>query len=86
MIVAQFSIFKERLYLFTIGPHLPFPLWGSSMITSPNCNGVVLIGGYNSKDGIELNQLIELKGDSMIWIFLEQTLMYARKRHIAISV
>ena len=50
------------------------------MVTSPNGNGVVLIGG----SGKSQNELIEFDGDE--WVILDQSLKYKRSAHSVIKV
>ena len=68
------------------GPKLPFQLEGSAMVPSPSGRGLVVIGGYNGNEGKSSNVLLELKGSSMEWVPLKQTLEYARYRHVAIPI
>ena len=68
------------------GPELPYGLYGSAMSTSPDGNGVILVGGYSSyRDSI-----LELKADGQGWVgawtTLSTKLQYARGYHIIIPV
>ena len=58
------------------------------MVTSPSGKGVVVIGGWKNSVlfGESSNALIELKGNSMEWVTLEQKLKYAREGHVAIPI
>ena len=72
-----------------LGPDLPFRLHGSSMVTSPTDEGVVIIGGYNHDLCKESYHLIEIIGNSietLEWNLLEQRLKYARSAHLAFSI
>ena len=68
------------------GPKLPFKLHESAMVPSPSGTGVVVIGGYNWTERKKSNALLELKGSSMEWVPLKQTLQYAREGHVAIPI
>ena len=70
------------------GPKLPFKLVStpSAMVPSPSGRGLVVIGGVNDNEGKHSNVLLELKGSSMEWVPLKQTLEYARKDHVAIPI
>ena len=68
------------------GPKLPFQLSFSSMVPSPSGRGLVVIGGWNDNEGKHSNVLLELKGSSMEWVPLKQTLQYARHCHVAIPI
>ena len=68
------------------GPELPYGLFGSAMATTPDGNGVLLVGGAGSnKDSI-----LELKADGQGWVgawtTLSTKLQYARQDHIIIPV
>ena len=67
------------------GPELPYRLRNSAMATSPDGNGVILVGGDNNLDSI-----LELKADGQGWVgtwtTLTTKLQYARKYHIIIPV
>ena len=73
------------------GPELPYGLYASAMATSPDGNGVILVGGtslhYSSgnKDSI-----LELKADGQGWVgawtTLSTKLQYGRYHHIIIPV
>ena len=56
------------------------------MVTSPNGDGVVLLGGYNSKAYKYSKAIIELKGTTLKWVTLNQTLRYPRKWHVALPI
>ena len=68
------------------GPKLPFKLSESAMVPSPSGRGLVVIGGWNDNEGKDSNVLLELKGSSMEWVPLKQTLEYARDEHVAIPI
>ena len=55
------------------------------MATSPDGNGVILVGGYNNLDSI-----LELKADGQGWVgawtTLSTKLQYARYAHIIIPI
>ena len=67
------------------------------MISSPNENGVIIIGGYIGRTFDEIKEdptndeepshyLIELNGDTMEWTILDQKLERGRHSHIAIPI
>ena len=95
------EILDPSLDQWTFGPNLPFRLKASSMITSPDGKGVILIGGQTGftkeeifKDNesrlnlkeISTDVMIELRSDTMEWNILEKTLNFPRNRHIAIEI
>ena len=59
------------------------------MSTSPDGNGVILVGGYKSGTGY-LDSILELKADGQGWVgawtTLSTKLQYARRLHIVIPV
>ena len=68
------------------GPELPYGIAYSAMATSPDGNGVILVGGYSSyRDSI-----LELKADGQGWVgawtTLSTKLQYARFWHVVIPV
>ena len=68
------------------GPELPYDIGYSAMATSPDGNGVILVGGYSSyRDSI-----LELKADGQGWVgawtTLSTKLQYARFWHVVIPV
>ena len=70
----------------TTGPELPYHIGNSAMATSPDGNGVILVGGYSSyRDSI-----LELKADGQGWVgawtTLSAKLQYGRDNHIIIPV
>ena len=73
--------------LFT-GPELPYGLYGSTMSTSPDGNGVILVGGYTSSGYSD--SILELKADGQGWVgawtTLSTKLQYGRQQHIIIPV
>ena len=75
--------------LLSTGPELPYGLYGSTMATSPDGNGVIMVGGSISSSG-NLDSILELKADGQGWVgtwtTLTTKLQYARKYHIIIPV
>ena len=75
-----------------IGPKLPFNLSRSTIVTSPNGQGVMLIGGYgnNVTDDIfdYVDVVLELTAKPfMKWKILEeQKLKYPRCAHVTIPI
>ena len=92
------EILDPSLDQWTFGPKLPYRLKESSMITSPDGKGVILMGGrigfskkeYFQEDFDEEDKvtdvMIELRSDTMEWNILEKTLSCPRMRHIAIEI
>ena len=74
-------------YLST-GPELPDAIGYSAMSTSPDGNGVILVGGYVS--GTNLDSILELKADGQGWVrewtTLSTKLQYERWGHIVFPV
>ena len=56
------------------------------MVTSPSGESVILIGGFIATNRTHSNILLEWKGKSKKWIQLNQTLTFARERHLAFSI
>ena len=71
---------------FILGPKLPHNLYGTSMVTAPNGNGVVIIGGYDDILGEDSNLIFEMKGDLTTWSKIEQALHFPRVNHVAIPL
>ena len=71
------------------GPELPYGLISSAMATSPDGNGVILVGGEDSSYNT-LDSILELKADGQGWVgswtTLTTKLQYARRYHIVIPV
>ena len=71
------------------GPELPYGLDGSAMATTPDGNGVILVGGKSSSTSF-LDSILELKADGQGWVgtwtTLTTKLQYARREHIVIPV
>ena len=71
------------------GPELPYGLYGSAMATTPDGNGVILVGG-RSPQTYYLDSILELKADGQGWVgawtTLSTKLQYARRDHIIIPV
>ena len=67
------------------GPELPYHIGYSAMATSPDGNGVILVGGEGNSDSI-----LELKADGQGWVgawtTLSTELQYGRGYHIVIPV
>ena len=75
------------------GPELPYEIGYSAMATSPDGNGVILVGGQSwtlSSGWITLDSILELKADGQGWVgawtTLSTKLQYARGNHIIIPV
>ena len=72
------------------GPELPYRLRNSAMATSPDGNGVILVGGFLSSFPWYSDSILELKADGQGWVgawtTLSTKLQYARSGHIVIPV
>ena len=71
------------------GPELPYGIRYSAMSTTPDGNGVILVGG-RSPLTYYLDSILELKADGQGWVgawtTLSTKLQYARANHIIIPV
>ena len=71
------------------GPELPYGIGFSAIVTSPDGNGVILVGGKSSSTDY-LDSILELKSDGQGWVgawtTLSTKLQYARSFHIVIPV
>ena len=72
------------------GPELPYGLQKSAMATSPDGNGVILVGGRISSSPWWSDSILELKADGQGWVgawtTLSTKLQYGRQEHIIIPV
>ena len=68
-----------------LGPTLPFSSTGYTMVTSPDGQGVMVIGGYN-EDEDDHSSIYELRGNPLRWTLLKQKLKYPRKWHVSIPI
>ena len=66
------------------GPELPYGLDGSAMATTPDGNGVILVGG-NLESG-NLDSILELRADGKgsvgSWLTLSAYLQFAQRSHL----
>ena len=71
------------------GPELPYGIRYSAMASSPDGNGVILVGGQKSGTSY-LDSIFELKSDGNGWVgawaTLSTTLQYARFHPVVIPV
>ena len=61
---------------FFLGPKLPFKLYKSMMVSLPQLNELILIGGFSGQDpnsSTPSNAMIKLNNISMKWIIYNQT-------------
>ena len=65
---------------------MPYGLSGSAMVCSPNGDGVIVIGGWNSEIGKDSVEVLELKTDSNEWQMLETKLQFGRRFHVALPI
>ena len=56
------------------------------MVCSPNGDGVIVIGGWNSEIGKDSVEVLELKNDSNEWQMLETKLQFGRRFHVALPI
>ena len=78
----------KHLFLYLsdiVGPKLPFSIYGSAMITSPNGKGVIIIGG-TSRDYHPLKTMLELRSDLMEWAPMKQKNIFHRGYPFAIQI
>ena len=79
--------FSHLFDSFILGPSLPFSLYGSTMVTSADGHGVIVMGGYNDSSGEDSNEMFEVKDINFgTWALLPQKLHYARVNHLAIPL
>ena len=74
---------------FFSGPKLPFQLSGSVIVSTPNANSLLLIGGYNWDESKFSSAIYELSGDSinsLQWTLLQHELRYPREGHLAFYI
>ena len=68
------------------GPELPYDINESTMVTSPDGNGVIIVGGR----GPTPDNILELKADGHGWVgswtTLTTKLQYGRKLHVVIPI
>ena len=82
-------ILKEKTisFFFCItGPSLPYPLYGSAMVESPDGMGVMLFGGYSSHTNQDKNRILELRAGAVSWNILNVPLEMARAYHVVIPL
>ena len=71
------------------GPELPFALCWSRMVTSPNGQGVIVMGGYKDDERQVSDSIIELSGktiDSLKWRVLKLTLQFPRQSFVVLPI
>ena len=70
------------------GPELPYGISASALTTSPDGNGIMLVGGYSSSLGSD--SILELKANGQEWVgswtTLTTKLQFARYYHIVIPI
>ena len=76
---------SNSCYFIITGPKLPFKIWGSTMVTSPNGKGVIFIGGSSRCDDSS-KVMLELKSDSTEWVPLKQKNVFMRRTPFAVSI
>ena len=69
-----------------LGPSLPWKVgFRPALITSPDGNGAILVGGFNAKTGQSSNELLEFR-QSTGWTTLSQKLRYGRQFQIVVPI
>ena len=69
------------------GPSLPYSLWNSAMVQSPDGRGVILFGGDTSSDeNTDEKRILELRAGGDSWNILDITLQNARNYHVVIPL
>ena len=86
----MYSRIRNNIQQNLSGPKLPFQLDNATnaMVTSPNGQGVIIIGGYNHSRMTYSDVFLELKvvGNELKWVQMKSTLKNSRYRHLAIPV
>ena len=62
---------------------------GSVIVSTPNVNSLLLIGGYNWNESIFSSAIYELAGDSiksLQWTLLKHKLRYPREGHLSFLI
>ena len=70
-----------RIFAFpNVGPNLPFNIRNSTMVTSPNGEGVILIGGYNASLRIHSDLLLGTYSNykSIVSVYVHNYLKYTK--------
>ena len=69
---------------------MPYVVRSSQMVTSPDGNGIILIGGQTSESWNITAKILELRRDTngwaSSWTTMKQKLKYARVLHVAIPI
>ena len=87
------------LVILFSGPQLPFALVHSTMISFPEKDRVVLVGGNNMTEENRIlreggrydmpfwtNELLELQSNTMVWTVMDQKMKYGRRDHVAFLI
>ena len=74
------------LFFCITGPSLPYPLYGSAMVESPDGRGVMLFGGYSSHTNQDKNRILELRAGADSWNILNVPLEKFRAFHVVIPL
>jgi hypothetical protein len=75
------------IFYLIAGPKLPKKLYGASLLTSPDGQGVILIGGWSATDGYQ-SSIYKLIYDQLEWKWseMEQQLQIARRYFVAMLI
>ena len=68
------------------GPKLPYNVSKAAMITNPEGNGLILVGGWNANIGKPSNIILELKNNESTWEKLKATLHFGRQYPLIIPI
>ena len=85
---------SQKSFQYLSGPDLPYNVENSQMVTSPDGDGIILLGGDVPRQegwGSESSaKLLQLKRDSngwaSSWTTMKQKLKYGRRQHVAIPI
>ena len=64
---------------------MPFALYNSAMVESPDGRGVLLFGG-ETDDGYYEDRILELRAGANSWNILDITLKNGRREHVVIPL
>lgn len=79
------EIFDEETLSWQSGPELPIPIHGAELVED-TAGGVILIGGFSTKSGTNLDTLYRLPHAQSSWMELPQKLQTARQYHTAFLI
>lgn len=85
MALSTVEILEHGWTGWRLGPELPHPLYGATMVRHPN-GGVVIIGGNSLKRYSDVLYYLPNAGPGEKWQKLQQTLTHARDFHVSVLV